>query len=267
MTHPIEIEPVIRIAREAGALLLEGFRQDPGARTKSRSDLVTDYDLRCELLLRERLAAALPGSAIVGEEEGGEPGEGFAWYVDPIDGTNNYAHGHPWFCVSIGLYRGDEGVLGVIHAPAMGLTYAARAGEGLTRNGEPARVSEVDAIESALMATGFPNEPWIAARNNYREFVTLDARSHGVRRCASAALELAMVAEGAYDGFWDQGLAPWDLAAGTLLVREGGGHVSALDGAPFSIRRGGVIATNGRLHAELEAALRDARDRAPIREA
>ena len=266
MPHAAQLERLTAIAHEAGALLMEGFRGDPGARQKSGTDLVTVFDERCEGLLLERLEVLEPRARFVGEEGGGEAGQGLAWHVDPIDGTNNYAHGHPWFCLSIGLWDGDVAELGVVHAPAMGLTYRAARGAGLERNGARASVSDVDAVERALLATGFPSEPWQAARNNYREYVTLDARSHGVRRCAAAALEICMVAEGAYDGFWDQGLSSWDLAAGALFVAEAGGKVTDLDGGPFDLRSGRILATNGALHDSLLDALAHARALPPITE-
>jgi myo-inositol-1(or 4)-monophosphatase len=265
---PAVRDRAVAIAREAGALLLEGFRGDPAVRTKrTRSDLVTEHDERCERLLRERLGAAFPWAAVVGEEQGGDAAADRVWYVDPLDGTSNFAHGHPWFSVSLGLWRGPEPLVGVVHAPALGLTYAAARGHGTTRNGAPARVSAVDALEEALLATGFPADRASNPEgNNYREFVTLDATTHGVRRCASAALELAVVADGGYDGFWDRGLGPWDLAAGVLLVQESGGRVSDLAGGPPSLARGEVLASNGRVHGALADALAHARALPPLGE-
>lgn len=260
-----DLKDLVRITEEAGALLMTGFRGDHGAREKTRGDLVTELDERCEAQLRERLGDRFPHARVVGEEEGGVP-EGLTFYVDPLDGTNNYAHGHPWFCVSVGLWDESEPVMGVVHAPAMGLTYSAAVGRGLLRNGEPGSVSTTEELRKSLMATGFDSAPWRQPENNYRAFVHLDALSHGVRRCAAAALEIAMVAEGAYDGFWDQGLAAWDLAAGAILVREAGGCVSDLDGGPFSIHAGRVLATNGHIHEELRDALAHARALPPIRE-
>ncbi|HJL16033.1 MAG TPA: inositol monophosphatase family protein [Sandaracinaceae bacterium LLY-WYZ-13_1] len=252
-------------AREAGALLLAGFRADPSIRTKrTTSDLVTEHDERCERLLRERLASLLPEASVVGEEQGGDARADLVWYVDPLDGTSNFAHGHPWFSTSIGLWRGETPLVGVVHAPAMGLTYAAARGHGLSRQGAPARCSETASLDAALLATGFAADRATRPDNNYREFVALDAVSHGVRRCASAALELSLVADGGYDGFWDRGLGPWDLAAGVLFVREGGGRVTDLEGGPVSLERGEIVASNGPLHDALRNALAHARALPPI---
>jgi myo-inositol-1(or 4)-monophosphatase len=259
------------LSREVGALMLEGHRRG-GGETRDKhggGDLVTEYDERIEALLRERLPAITPDAAVVGEEAGGQSARR-SWYVDPIDGTTNFAHGHPWFCLSMGLWEGDTPLVGVVHAPAMKVTYVAARGAGATRyaEGEPAapmRVSTTDRLEEGLFATGFPKDRAQNPDNNYREFTTLDARTHGVRRCAAAALELAVLADGGYDGFWDRGLAPWDLAAGAVLIEEAGGEVTAPDGSPLrfdptpSARAYGVVASNGLLHASLSDALAHAR--------
>jgi myo-inositol-1(or 4)-monophosphatase len=247
------------VAVDAGRLLLEGFRGDARARVKGQGgDLVTEYDERCEVFLRERLGPLSPSATVVGEEAGGQGG-GLAWYVDPIDGTTNFAHGHPWFCLSIGLCEGDDPLVGVVHAPAMGLTFTSAKGQGATRNGEAMKVSRTASVDSALLATGFPHDRASSPDNNYRAFVTLDALGHGVRRCAAAALELAMVADGAYDGFWDRGLKAWDLAAALSLITEAGGRVTDLEGGPLRLERGEVAASNGVVHAAFLTALAHAR--------
>lgn len=247
------------VAHDAGRLLLEGFRGDTRARVKGRGgDLVTEHDERCEVFLRERLGPLCASATVVGEEAGGQAG-GLAWYVDPIDGTTNYAHGHPWFCVSIGLCDGDAPLVGVIHAPAMGLTFASAKGQGATRNGEAMRVSETASVDAALLATGFPHDRATSPDNNYRPFVTLDALGHGVRRCAAAALELAMVADGAYDAFWDRGLKAWDLAAALSLITEAGGRVTDFEGRPLRLDGDEVVASNGVLHPPFLTALAHAR--------
>lgn len=256
-----------RIAREAGALLMTAFRAPMAIRAKeTSSDLVTELDERCEALLRERLEAAFPGVSIVGEEGGGEPTDGAAWYVDPIDGTSNFAHGHPWFCVSLGLWEGDRPVCGVVHAPAIGLTYAAARGRGVTRNGAPCRVSSTADFGSALFSTGFPSDRATREPDPYRAFVDVDRRSHGLRRCGAAALELSLVADGAYDGFWELGLAPWDLAAAAFFVTEAGGTVTDHAGAALTLDAGEVVASNGALHEALLLALAHGRALPPIDE-
>lgn len=246
----------IEIALEAGRLLLEGFRGETGARAKGEGgDLVTEYDERAEALLRGRLGALHPAASFVGEEGGGEA-RGLAWHVDPIDGTGNFAHGHPWFCLSIGLWSEDGPVAGVVHAPAMGLTFAAARDRGATRNGQPMRVSRTQSLERSLLATGFPHDRATNPDNNYAAFVALDARTHGVRRCAAAALELAIVADGGYDGFWDRGLSSWDVAAAVCLIEEAGGRVTRLSGAPFALApKVDIVASNGAIHEPLVDAL------------
>lgn len=249
------------IAREAGALLMSAFRSPLAVRSKrTSSDLVTELDERCEALLRDRLEAAFPGTAIVGEEAGGERSEGPVWYVDPIDGTSNFAHGHPYFCISLGLWEGARPLAGVVHAPAMGLTYAAARGRGVTRNGEPCRVSSVESLDAALLGSGFPADRATRTPDPYRAFIDLDRRSHGVRRCGAAALELSLVADGAYDAFFEASLMPWDLAAAVLFVTEAGGTVTDREGNPFRLDsafrgQGEVVASNGRVHPALLLAL------------
>lgn len=244
------------IAKEAGALLMEAFRSPVAIRAKeTASDLVTELDERCEALLRERLAVAFPGISIVGEETGGEGGDGAVWYVDPIDGTSNFAHGHPWFCISLGLWENGKPVCGVVHAPAIGLTYTAARGHGVTRNGVPCRVSSVRRLEQSLVSTGFPADRAVRKPDPYRAFAAVDAASQGIRRCGAAALELSLVADGAYDAFWEQGLRPWDLAAAAFFVTEAGGTVTDRTGAPLRLDAGEVVASNGHVHEALLLAL------------
>jgi myo-inositol-1(or 4)-monophosphatase len=223
---------------------------------RTQSDLVTEYDVRCEELLRASIARAFPDHAFVGEEKGGLDSTKPTWYVDPIDGTTNFAHGHPFFCISLGLWDKGEPVAGVVHAPAMGVTYSAARGEGVERDGAPCRVSITDSIERSLLCTGFPKQSGAAP---YRAFEALDRTTHGVRRCAAAALELSLVADGAYDAFWDEDLQAWDLAAGVLFVLEAGGRVSDAYGNPFALRNGTVLASNGAMHGPVLAALAHAR--------
>ncbi len=256
------------IARAAASLLLEGFRRTLTVRTKSRSDLVTDYDVECEARIRKELTARFPRHTMVGEEGGGESSD-FVWYVDPIDGTTNFAHGHPFFCVAMGLVHRGLPDVGIVVAPALSLEWTAVRGGGATRNGEPCRVSSTDSLEDALLSTGFPS--WRASRadNNYRDFLILDAASHGVRRCGASAIELAMVADGTYDACWDIGLKPWDVAASTLLVREAGGVVTDVDGGSLDLARfaemgGRILASNGRLHPQIARARSGAAPLPPI---
>lgn len=246
-------------ADEAGRSILEGWRKSFQVRHKGPIDLVTEYDLKAESLIRARLVARFPEHTIVGEEEGGRASEGLTWFVDPLDGTTNFAHGHPFFAVSIGLCRGAEPLLGVVAAPALGVTWSGARGLGVLRNGEPCRTSTCSGLQQALVATGFAYDLNTTPDDNLRESTAFLKRTRGFRRCGSAAIDLAMVAEGTYDLYWEQRLNPWDLAAGALLVAEAGGRVTDYEGNPCDVRRGFIVASNGPLHDEAMATLRAAR--------
>jgi len=215
----------------------------------SRGDLVTLADRASEALIVERLSDAFPASAILAEESGARSGSGNdRWIVDPLDGTTNYAHGYPLYCVSIAYERGSELVAGAIYAPELDELYLAQSGDGATCNGSRLRVSEVREVADALVCTGFHPARY---ERNAREFASLSGRAQGVRRDGSAALDLAFVAAGRFDAFWEFGLHAWDVAAGALLVREAGGAVSATDGGAFAVEARSILASNGRVHAEM----------------
>jgi len=237
------------LGAEAGALLLRGFRTGAEVRKKGRIDLVTEFDLASEALLRAGIADAFPEHRIVAEEGQAEGTGEVVWYVDPLDGTTNFAHGHPFFSVSIALYDGDRPVLGVVVAPALGITWSGRAGHGARRNGVPCRVSETRALEDALCATGFPYDRWTNPDDNTREMKAFLKCTQGVRRCGSAAIDLALVADGTYDLYWEKSLSAWDMAAGALLVQEAGGRLSDTRGAPGDPRTGELLATNPHLQS------------------
>ena len=258
----LDLAPVLdtarNIAQEAAALVLEGFRSGAKVHKKGRIDLVTDYDLASEKLIRERLLAAFPDHAIVGEE--GDPvGSGdLVWYVDPLDGTTNFAHGHPFFCVSIGLCNGPEPIVGVVAAPAVNLVWSGAKGQGAFRNEEPCRVSEQASLLDALAATGYAYFQE-TDDDNMRETRAFLKKTHGFRRCGSAAMDLAMVADGTYDFYWEQRLNPWDLAAGACLIAEAGGQVSDYDGRAADPRSGRLVASNPHLHAQVVEVIQTAR--------
>lgn len=258
------LETARGIAREAAALVMEGFRSGTRIRTKTdRTDLVTEYDEKSERLIRARIAERLPSHDVIGEEGQGasDAGKPLVWYVDPIDGTTNFAHGHPFFCLAMGLAArtrdgGEQPIAGIVIAPAMQLEWSAAAGLGATRNGVRCEVSATDTLPDALLATGFPANRAHTKDNNYAAFLDIDAATHGARRCGAAAMELCLVADGGYDGFWDMGLKPWDVTAGALIVSEAGGRVTRYGGLPLALRTfaadgGRVIATNGRIHDAL----------------
>jgi myo-inositol-1(or 4)-monophosphatase len=239
------------IARDAASLLREAWRGAMRAYAKSRGDLVTELDLCSEAMIRARLAEAFPDHAVIGEEGGGEEAE-LAWYVDPLDGTTNFLHGHPFFCVSMALVRAaEEPLVGIVVAPALAVEWTAIRGGGATRNGAPCAVSATQSLDDALLSTGFP--AWRAhhADNNYRAFLALDAASRGVRRCGASAIEIAMVADGSYDAFWDLGLKPWDVAAASLMVLEAGGAATDFGGGPLRLGGGRILVSNGRIHRAL----------------
>ena len=228
-------------------------------RKQSSSDLVTEFDLAVERAIVERLRAAFPDDAIIGEE--GSSFEGVRrWYVDPIDGTTNFAHGLPFFGISIGLVDESGPAVGVVVAPALGWCFSARRGGGawLAEHGAAPRqleVSRTDVLLDALLATGFPYDLRTSREDNVAQFTALQRDAQAVRRVGAASLDLAMVAAGWFDGYWEQKLKPWDVAAGLLLVTESGGRVSGFTGEPVDLESGRVVATNGRVHDALVAAL------------
>lgn len=244
----------VDVAREAGALLLGRIDAPREVDEKTgRGDLVTDADRASERLIVERIRKSFPQSAILAEEGTNVTGSGEGrWLVDPLDGTTNYAHRYPMFAVSIGYERAGEVVCGCVYAPQLGELFAAESGAGTTCNGRRIRVSEVGAVADAMVCTGF--RPAIYARNG-AYFAALSQRAQAVRRDGSAALDLAFVAAGRFDAFWEFDLAPWDLAAGVLLVTEAGGRISAVDGSPHRLDGRSTLASNRRIHGEMSAAL------------
>lgn len=242
------LNTAVEIAREAGALLAQGFKRPHEITYKRRSDIVTEADRRSEALIVERLRSHYPRHAIVAEEGGGQQTDSdYCWYVDPLDGTTNFAHGFPVFCVSLGLTYREELVAGVVYDPTREELYTAERGAGAYLNHQRIHVSKIATLAESLLATGFP--PF--ASNNevnlslYARFTQL---SHGIRRAGSAALDLCSVASGRFEGFWELKLNPWDKAAGALLVAEAGGTVSDLGGGPFKLLGDEVVASNGLVH-------------------
>jgi myo-inositol-1(or 4)-monophosphatase len=246
----------VDVAREAGRILVEGWgtRPDVGHKAGEDINLVTEYDRRSEALIVERLARAFPDDRIVAEEgttAGGEGGGRRIWYVDPLDGTTNFAHGLPLFSVSLGLWADGRPVLGVVEAPVMGWSFSGTVtGGGSTLNGKSIAPSRTDRLGSALLVTGFPY-----ARNplqtNLQEWSAFTAAAQGTRRLGSAALDLCFVACGWLDGYWERALHPWDLVGGAAIVLGAGGQVSDLDGGPFDGETGRVLASNGPIHEQM----------------
>ena len=206
-----------------------------------------------ETLIREEIGRRYPDHDILGEEEGlKSSSSAYRWIVDPVDGTTNYAHGFPYYCVSIALSVEGEIVAGAVYHPIWDELYSAAKGQGATLNGNPIRVSQVDELRRALLSTGFPYDV-IQSGSNYNHFKAMLTYSQGVRRAGSAALDLCQVACGRYEAFWEPGLSAWDVAAGALIVQEAGGTVTNYRGAPFDPYAREILASNTRLHSAIQA--------------
>ena len=254
--NPESFLPIMSaIAREAGALLLQYFQQGLKIEYKGDADLVTAADRASEVLIRERITQQFPSHDVLGEEQGlNDQGSEYRWYVDPLDGTTNFAHGYPVFCVSMGLERRAQGrghrIAGVVYDPTRDELFTAEQGTGAHLNGKPIHVSKAAHLTECLVATGFPSHKRHKNPNiHFYHQITL--RTHGVRRAGSAALDLCNVASGRFDGFWEFNLNPWDTAAGALIVEEAGGRVSRFDGSPFTIDSRETLASNGLVHDAL----------------
>lgn len=247
-----ELRTALACAQQAGAQIRKAWGGAKGVRHKGEIDLVTETDLLCEALIVGALRAAFPADAIVAEEGARSEGEsGRTWYIDPLDGTTNFAHGLPHCCVSICL-QGEEGPLvGVVYDVFRQWAFYAQRGLGAWREGQRLRVSHTAALGEALVATGFPYDRRHNPDNNIDRAGRILLRAQGLRRAGSAALDLAWLAAGWLDAYWEDRLKPWDLAAGVLLVQEAGGVISDLFGGDFSVHKGRVSASNGPLHAEL----------------
>jgi myo-inositol-1(or 4)-monophosphatase len=245
------LETSIAIAREAGSLLLSYVRRRIGYELKGEFDLVTEADLASERLVVERLRSHFPSHAIVAEEGSGySTSSEYCWYVDPLDGTTNFAHGFPMFNVTLALERGGELIAGVIFDPIQNEMFAAERGGGAYLNNRRIHVSQTGKLEGSLVATGFPNRKRHKSVNVHF-FYQLAMATHGVRRGGSAALDLAYVACGRLEAFWEFGLKPWDMAAGLLMITEAGGAVSDMKGAPHKLRGPHLLADNGIVHSEI----------------
>jgi myo-inositol-1(or 4)-monophosphatase len=239
------------IAREAGALLMDFFRQRVKIEYKGEADLVTVADRKSEALIRERLLQHWPSFDILGEEGGlQDTGSDYRWYVDPLDGTTNFAHGFPVFCVSMGLdYKGNR-IAGVIYDPTRDELFAAEQGGGAYLNQQRIHVSQTANLAECLVATGFPSHKRHKNPNIFF-YHQITLHTHGVRRAGSAALDLAYVASGRLDGFWEFNLNPWDTAAGVLMVQEAGGKVSDFKDGLFQLDSRETLASNGLVHKAL----------------
>jgi myo-inositol-1(or 4)-monophosphatase len=250
------------IAREAGTLLMDYFHQHLKIEYKGEADLVTAADRAAEVLIRGRIREQWPTHDVLGEEQGlSDQGSEYRWYVDPLDGTTNFAHGYPVFCVSIALERQareqkGERIAAVIYDPTRDELFSAEPGRGARLNGEAIHVSKTAALKESLLATGFPSHKRHKNPNIYF-YHQITLHTHGVRRAGSAALDLCNVACGRFDGFWEFNLNPWDTAAGVLILEEAGGKVTRFDGSPFELNSRETLASNGLIH---DALLREFED-------
>lgn len=246
------LEAAVEIAREAGAILREGFERPKTITYKGEVDLVTESDRRSEELVVSRLKKRFPDHGIVAEEgSGAATSTKYCWHVDPLDGTTNFAHGYPCFAVSIGLVEDGKPIVGVVFNPVANELFTAVRGEGAFLNEKRIRVSPVEKLANSLVATGFPTH-LRKKSSNMEYYWQFTLRTHGVRRDGSASLDLCSVACGRFDAYWEFGLSSWDTAAGILLVEEAGGTVSDLAGQPYRLGGPSLISSNGRIHAELQ---------------
>jgi myo-inositol-1(or 4)-monophosphatase len=254
MRAPDPLTTALSAAREGAAVLLEHARAPLAIEEKGRrADIVTAADRASERAVIARLRADFPNAAILAEESGASAGtSNERWIIDPLDGTTNYAHGYPLYCVSIAYERAGELLAGVVYAPALNECFAAEHGGGARLGDTPVHVSRIDRVGDAMVCTGF--HPADFARNAVY-FERASNRAQAVRRDGSAALDLAFVACGRFDGFWEFDLHVWDVAAGTLLVHEAGGIVTRVDGGPARLDARSILASNGRIHDELQGVL------------
>jgi myo-inositol-1(or 4)-monophosphatase len=256
MYEPLEF--AIQLAFESGKIQKKYFKETLSIMHKGEIDLVTNVDLECQGRILELLGKAFPDDEVISEEKANTYEAGKKrWIVDPLDGTTNYAHGYPFFCTSIAYEVDREIIAGVIYNPIMDELFFARKGEGSFFNGEKMLVSTVTEIRQALLVTGFPYDITTNPNNNLDHWAEFIMRAQALRRDGSAGLNLAYVAAGRFDGFWEVRLSPWDMAAGLLIVREAGGIVTSLSGGPFSLYEGGVLASNGLIHKQMIDVIRE----------
>jgi len=248
------------IALSAAPLFMEGYNHAKSITYKSAVDLVTEYDVKVELFLKEKLSATFPDHTLVGEEtnEGNMHPEK-AIYIDPIDGTTNYVHGIPFCAISIGIWEGGKAVAGVVYNPVLDELFYAEKGRGAFCNGERLQVSEAQSLEKSLIATGFPYTKMEQGEDFRWVMKSMEAMlpcTRDMRRLGSAAMDLCYVARGTFEGFYEVNLKPWDVAAGILMVEEAGGEVSRRDGGAYTFDERIVVASNGHIHDAIVEKLR-----------
>jgi len=229
MTQPT-LQDLQELALQAGKILRQGYEQEHQVAYKGVIDLVTEIDHASEAFLLSAIRQRFPDHAILAEESGGQQGPEHQWYIDPLDGTVNYAHRVPIFCVSLAYACCGQTLLGVVYDPMRKELFSAERGKGAWLNGRPIHVSQAQELQHSLLVTGFPYDTWHSSRNNFEYFFRFATRTQGVRRLGSAALDLCYVAAGRFDGYWELSLKPWDVAAGALIAAEAGAIVTNVEG-------------------------------------
>lgn len=256
------LRAAVRACRRAGRVQMSSFGGRIAVEHKGEIDLVTSVDRESERLILETLKRAFPGYAVLAEESSPAwKDREWCWVIDPLDGTTNYSKGFPFFCVSIALARRGVAVAGAVYNPVLDEMFTAVRGGGAFLNGKRIRVSAVSKLDEAFLSTGFPYDIRRSEKNNIDNFTCLVRRTLAIRRAGAAALDLAYVAAGRFDGFWELKLSPWDMAAGVLLIEEAGGTVTTPAGRPWKLKNGDITATNGKIHKELIFELRRTRKR------
>ena len=246
------LQQAVAAAKMAGALQKERLWSEIDISFKGEIDLVTEVDRRCEELIVATLKGAFPEHSFLAEEEGYQSGSlPYKWIVDPLDGTTNFTHGFPWFCVSIALEHQGELLVGVIYHCMMDELFSAVKGGGAFLNGRSIRVSARQPLRRSLLATGFPYDRTRDNENNFGNFVNFQLAARAVRRAGAAALDCAYVAAGRLDGYWECKVKPWDIAAGSLLVAEAGGRLTNHAGHPYSVYDHRILVSNGLIHQEM----------------
>ena len=252
------------IARQAGAVLREGYGNVRHIQQKGVIDLVTEFDKRSEEVILSAIQREFPEHAILAEESGrNKTISEYQWVIDPLDGTTNFAHGIPIFSVTLALFHNNSPILGVTYDPLRDEMFSTESGHGATVNNRPIHVSTQANLERAVISTGFPYDLRTNPRNNFAQFVQFQLRTQAVRHLASAALDCAWTAMGRLDGYWEFGVQPWDIGAGVLLVREAGGRVTSIDGDNNFLSQTSILVSNGWLHEPMSRVLREG-DQAPL---
>jgi myo-inositol-1(or 4)-monophosphatase len=260
---PVPSGDLLSVARDAakaaGLVLLDRVRTGFHIERKNPINLVTDADHDAQQRVIDHIRRHYPEHRILAEERGGDThgSSPFRWIIDPLDGTTNFAHGFPMYAVSIGVEYRDELLIGVVYDPTRNELFTAEAGGGAFLNGRSLAVSQTGTLDAALLVTGFAYDIRESANNNLDHFARFSLKAQGVRRTGSAALDLCYVAAGRFDGFWEVKLSPWDMAGGVVILREAGGRITDLRGNPHSVNQPELVASNGRIHEDMLAVIRE----------